>query len=183
MDHHINVRLAVEHFLVNQAALHDLPLISDVEIRNLFGPETASALDELDKYNQRRQLCRHCKSRCCRLIHCEIYSEKLKFCPLGNYRPLLCRMHYCSGFREDYPLLVKEIGDIYLDSLIAGGSRGMLNVDLFDCPPLLKVAPDLVSMVSALIREFMEDRCAEEKVCSKVTELVRKPPRSPGKTA
>jgi hypothetical protein len=135
-----------------------LPLISDSEMLRLFGAEVASALAEMERFNLEGSICQSCRGGCCRLVSCELYTPGLTLCPVQNFRPLLCRMHFCRHFSAVYPLLVKESGDIYLDSLIAAEKSGYKGVFLFDCPPLSRPAPGLVEALSQSLLEIREGR-------------------------
>jgi hypothetical protein len=136
-------------------------LISDSEMSCLFGEEVSSALAELEEFNSQGQICSRCRGQCCMLVSCELYAPAFTCCPVQGFRPVLCRMHFCRRFTEAYPLLVKQTGDIYLDSLIAAEKRGFKGVALFDCPPLNKVAPGMVQTLSRSIVAFREGRIDE----------------------
>jgi hypothetical protein len=155
-----------------------LPLVSDSEMAHLFGEEVASALAELELFSREGQICLRCRGSCCRLVACELYSPELTCCPVQKLRPVLCRMHFCRQFNPVYPLLVKESGDIYLESLIAAQNSGYKKVSLFDCPPLSKVAPGMVKSVSQSLVEFREgsrDEAATLKIIEAGLESYRNP--------
>jgi hypothetical protein len=160
-DHHLDIERAVRSFLQNYESLSRLPLISDSEMSRLFGEEVASALTELELFNRQGQFCLRCRGSCCRLVSCELYTPGLTRCPVQDLRPVLCRMHFCRQFSGVYPLLVKETGDIFLDSLIAAEKKGFKEVFLFDCPPLAKPAPGLVKSISRCIDDLREGRTDE----------------------
>jgi hypothetical protein len=143
-------------------------LISDSEMMRLFGEEVASALAELELFNRQEQLCPRCKGGCCRLVHCELFLPEMDCCPLHQYRPVLCRMHFCTKYSLTYPRLVKEIGDIYLESLITAEKAGCKTVALFDCPPLKKAAPAMVELVSRSLADFREGRASKTAVLESV---------------
>jgi hypothetical protein len=138
-----------------------LPLVSDAEMSRLFGPELGSGVAEMDDFNRREQVCDRCGGNCCRLVSCELYTPGLKSCPVQKMRPLLCRLHFCHSFARVFPILVKECGDIYLDSLIAAHAAGSKAIPLFDSPPLGKVAPEMVRAVSGILAEFRAGRLDE----------------------
>ena len=150
-NRHLDINEAVRNFLNHCESLSRLPLISDDEMRKLFGPEVAAALSELENYNRQAKICRNCAARCCQLVDCEIYAPEFSSCPVYHSRPLLCRMHYCHKFAPYYNLQVKALGDIFLESLIAVEHQGIRRTNLFDCPPLEKLAPALVGRISVLI--------------------------------
>jgi hypothetical protein len=167
-DHHLDIEEAVQGFLRNYESLVRLPLISDSEMSRLFGEGVASALAELGIFNQEEQLCLHCGGACCRLVRCELYLPEMGCCPLHQYRPVLCRMHFCTKYARTYPWLVKEIGDIYLESLITAEKAGCKTIPLFDCPPLKKAAPGMVELVSRSLAELREPGQYKELVLAKI---------------
>jgi hypothetical protein len=150
-------------------------LISDSEMSRLFGEEVASALAELETFNRQGQICSRCRGQCCTLVSCELYTPAFTCCPVQNFRPVLCRMHFCRRFTEIYPLLVKETGDIYLDSLIAAANRGFKGVDLFDCPPLKKSAPGMVQTLSHSLLAYKEGRLDEAAALKAIENEVGQP--------
>jgi hypothetical protein len=160
-EKHLDVNLAVNNFLKYFESLSRLPLITDAEMSCLFGEEINSVLVDLDYYNRQEKLCRSCASRCCQIIECEFYVSGLSRCPVYSSRPLLCRMHFCNQFSPRYCLQVKEIGDIFLESLLAAERLGSKKVGLFDTPPLGKQAPGLVAAVTPHIKAIREGRLDE----------------------
>jgi hypothetical protein len=145
-----------------------LPLISDSEMTRLFGEEVASALAELELFNRQERICPTCRGSCCRLVSCEFYTPELDCCPAQKLRPVLCRMHFCKSYARVYPWLVKEMGDIYLESLIEAGKSGYKKVFLFDCPPLKNCAPEMVTPVSHKLSEFKQGRAGKAAVLESV---------------
>ncbi len=152
---------AVASFVAHLPGLSRLPLVSDDEMARLFGPEVTSALAELDRHNQVAGHCLTCADRCCRLVGCELYAPELHRCPIQAFRPALCRMHFCHRFAGVYRPLVKELGDIFLNSLLAASPLDTERVKLFDCPPFDPYAPGLVAAVGAWVRAVTEGRLSE----------------------
>jgi hypothetical protein len=160
-DRHLDVDKARDHFLKNFESLSRLPLISDAEMEQLFGAEVSAALTELYQFNQKGNICRQCNSRCCLLVSCELYTARLSRCPIYSYRPVLCRVHFCNQYAPEYRTLVKKIGDIYIESLIEADRMDSEKVYLFDSPPLMKLAPELVAKIASYILDFKEGRLDE----------------------
>ena len=154
----MDIDKAKNNFLRNFERLSRLPLITDDEMQQLFGEEVKSALSELECYDQQEKLCAHCISRCCLLVDCELYTPELSCCPIHSFRPLLCRMHFCNRFALAYPSFVKEIGDIFLESLLAAERQNKKKAALFDSPPLGQYAPELVAAITSLIVDFKKGR-------------------------
>lgn len=159
---HLDVQKAVQSFLGQFESLARLPFIADSEMEQLYGQEVTSGLAELNRFNQENQLCRNCPDRCCRLVDCELYSEDFSGCPIHSYRPILCRMHFCSKFALEYPFLVKDLGDIFLDGLLAGQKINSRKANRLDSPPLAPYAPGLMAEISAGIAAVRENHLSEE---------------------
>jgi hypothetical protein len=160
-DRHLDKKRAVENVAAGFQGLAYLPFITDEENARLFGEEVAAALLQLEVFNGRESLCRGCLNRCCRLVNCEFYSPELTRCPVQPYRPPLCRMHFCDRFAAQYPQLVKDLGDIFLDGLQAVGRLDSQTADLFDSPVLSPLVPGLVGSVLPLLAAAREGRTDE----------------------
>lgn len=173
-DHHLDVNRAVKNFLVCFESLSCLPFIGDDEIVRLYGEQVETVLAELERYNQQENLCRNCEYRCCQLVKCEFYNLALSICPAHHFRPLLCRMHYCDKFTPVYPLAVKELGDIFLESLLAAERINIEKAKLFDCPPLSKLVPELTKSVSNFIKTTGEGRLDEDTILKLINDEIIK---------
>ncbi len=67
-DRNLDIKKAVTCFLANFEKLSRLPFLTDAEADQLYGPEVAAAMAELDDYNRREKVCPNCTSRCCLLV-------------------------------------------------------------------------------------------------------------------
>jgi hypothetical protein len=54
-------------------------------------------------------------------------------------------MHFCQRFSLEYPSLVKDLGDIYLDSVLVAQIINPQKAAMLDSPPLRQYAPNLVT--------------------------------------
>jgi hypothetical protein len=147
----MNKEKAIATFLERVERLSRLPFITDSETDELFGEEVADALAEFERYNQKEQVCSHCESRCCPAIDCEFYAPQFTRCPIYDLRPPVCRLHFCHRFPLDNGLLMKELGDIFLESLLVADRHGSLKIRLFDCPPISRIVPALVAITAPLM--------------------------------
>jgi Fe-S-cluster containining protein len=172
--YHLDVRKAVQRFQTQFEGLFRLPFISDDEMKQLFGEEVYSGLEGLRSLELQKKYCRDCKSRCCYLVDCEFYSESLTSCPVHSFRPVLCRMHFCNSFASESPLVVKELGDIFLDSWIAAQQIDADKARLLDSPPLSQYAPEIVSSIAARIKEIVADKQVESRVLSLIQTEIEK---------
>jgi hypothetical protein len=160
---HLDIAQAVGAFRDNYEELSYLPLITDAEMDRLFGPQVQAGLAELERYNRKGNICRHCPSKCCRLVDCELFAPEFTQCPIYPFRPVLCRMHFCHQFDADYKTLVKETGDVFLESLLEAERRGSRKARYFDCPPLGGLAPGLVDDITPLIAAVRAGRLKEDR--------------------
>ena len=156
----IDKEKAVSRFLERVDWLDRLPLITDAEMDDLFGDEVAAALAELDRRNQEEELCLHCDSRCCLACRCELYVPRFSRCPIQGLRPVLCRLHFCDRFRVAGSSLMDDLGDIFFESLLAADREGDPRVRLFEAPPLVGSAPDLIAVVSPWVKAVREGTLA-----------------------
>lgn len=165
-----DVDLAVRNFLNKLESLSHLPLMTDAEMDFSFGEEVTAALQELEVYNCQEGLCRTCRSRCCLLVDCELYVPGFSRCSIHKFRPLLCRMHFCNKFAPVYREMVKAVGDIFLESLLAGQHLDPAKTRLLDSPPLVPLAPGLVAHLRPFIDAFEEGRIDESTALKSIAE-------------
>jgi hypothetical protein len=158
---HLNMDKAVSRFVKNIEGLRHLPLITDDDMFLIWGEEVAESIAELSRFNQQENVCGTCKKSCCPLVHCELYYPSFSQCPIFPFRPAICRMHFCERFAVNDISFVREFADIYLNSLLEAKLNGSKKVDLFDCPPLAKYAPQLIAASIPKIRTFQEGHTDE----------------------
>ncbi len=154
----MNREKAINCFLERVESLTRLPLVTDDEMEGLFGDEVAAAVAELDRLNREVKACRDCPDRCCLLARCELYLPVFHRCPVHDLRPPVCRLHYCHRFGIDARSLIKEIGDIFFDCLLAAERCGSRKVRLFDSPPLGLAAPSLVAAAAPAVNAVLESK-------------------------
>ena len=173
-NHHPDIKTAVQNFLQHFESLSRLPLVTDAEMDLLFGAELNSALFELNLYNQQEKLCHLCRGQCCLLVDCELYVPEFGCCSIYKFRPLLCRFHFCHRFDPVYKELVKTVGNIFLESLLAVQAVAPKVTLLLDSPPLGKLAPDLINAVMPHIIAFKEGRLGEAAVLTAINAELEK---------
>jgi hypothetical protein len=147
----MNKEKAVARFLEHVEQLSRLPLITDSEMYELYGEEVSAAVAEMDHINQEERFCPDCQSRCCPVCGCELYAPQFDQCPIYNFRPALCRLHFCHRFNTAGRSIVIELGDIFFDSLSAAEQAGIARVRLFESPPLAAHAPGLITATAPLM--------------------------------
>jgi hypothetical protein len=145
---------AIRHFLQNVESLARLPLITDAETEQLLGPEVSQACAVMSHINQQKNLCGACQKRCCPLVKCELYDSRFSQCPIFEHRPLICRMHYCDQFIQTDKSFIREFADIYVNALVEAKIQGSQKVNLFDSPPLIRYAPQLLAAVGPALEAF-----------------------------
>ena len=152
----INKEKAIRNFLKRVEELSQLPLINDLEMNDLFGEEVASVLAEMERNNREEQVCSNCENKCCHAISCEFYASQFSQCPIYDFRPLVCRLHFCHKFYFSVSSWMEEISDIFFESLLAADRDGSDKVRFFDSPPLTRNSPDLIVVTSAWMNAVRE---------------------------
>jgi hypothetical protein len=147
---------AIEIFQEQLEQMTRLPLITDAEMDALFGEEMKAAVDKLACLEQEKHLCRDCQKRCCPAVKCELYAPQFPRCPIHEFRPPICRLHYCHRFFEDDDTLLKEMSDVFFDCLLTADRCGSGRVRYFDTPPLARCCPALVAKVEPWIKAVKE---------------------------
>ena len=135
----------IKLYLENVSKLTRLPFITDAEMEQLFGEEVASILGQISRYDEETHLCRDCQKRCCPVAQCELYDTHFTSCPIYSLRPVVCRLHFCHLFQKDCAQWVTELSDIFFECLLAGEAVGISSTTLFDCPPIVRCAPEFVT--------------------------------------
>jgi hypothetical protein len=158
---------AIRHFLQNVESLTRLPLITDEETEQLLGSEVMQACAVMSQINRQKNLCGACQKRCCPMVKCELYDARFSQCPILEFRPLICRMHYCDQFIQIDKSFIREFADIYLNALVEAKLQGSQKVNLFDSPPLSRYAPQLLIAVGPALQAFREGK-ADEKATLQV---------------
>ena len=141
----MNKKKAIASFTEHVEYLRHLPLITNSDMGKLFGVEVTTAVAELDRFNREEQICLRCQNRCCPACGCELYAPEFSQCPIYDFRPVLCRLHFCHRFNSAGRSVVVELSDIFFDSLLAAEQAGSDRVRLFESPPLAKAAPGLIT--------------------------------------
>lgn len=135
---------AIETFLAQVEKLLHLPFITDAEMKSLYGEDMPLVLDQLGHINDLNRFCQDCQSRCCPAVRCEFYAPQFSSCPIFDLRPPICRLHYCHRFFTDHDTLLKDMSDVFFDSLLKADSLGSNKVKFFDAPPLIHCCPELI---------------------------------------
>ena len=154
---------AISDFLERVDRFPQMVLVTDEEVKELFGEEVSTALAELERFGRQESLCAGCGGTCCRDIGCELYASWLSLCPIYHFRPLACRFHFCHRFDALHKSLVIELRDIFLGCYMAVDFRDSANLRSLDCPPLAGVCPELVAALSPWIEAVREGSLDPER--------------------
>lgn len=133
-------------------------LLTDDEVRDLFGAETAAALATFDRYSEESGLCASCGGDCCREIGCEVYSTLFEECPIHATRPLLCRFHFCHRFDAVDKSLVIALRDIFLACYTAYQISSGTIAEAMSIPPLETACPVLVANIEPVLEAVREGK-------------------------
>lgn len=108
---------AILNLTTNIGRFPQLPFISDLEVTGLLGAEVSCGLELLDEINREKGVCSACGGRCCQQLACELFAPEFGRCPIHEYRPLLCRFHYCERFGTEHEALIRELIDIFTSAV------------------------------------------------------------------
>jgi len=170
----MNKKAAISRFNEYISRLSRLPLITDDEMNELFGEEVAAALVRLSILDRKERLCSSCLDKCCRIIKCELFTSRFEQCPIHELRPALCRLHYCRAFGPEHDAIIKELGDIFFDSLAEAQHRGSARVDWFDSPPLAAACPELVKAASQWVEAVANGTLDHQRASQMIREEAEK---------
>lgn len=155
----------VEHF-------SQIVLITDKEIENLFGEEVSMVLTELERFMTQNRGCFDCGGACCNDIGCELYAPQYGRCPIYEYRPVACRLHFCHRLDDPYRPLIIELRDVFVGCHDAMDFSDCSNLRSLDSPPLGDGCPEFVAAVSpytVLVRNgSLDPDYAAQKICREV---------------
>lgn len=148
----MEVDLLTQNLWRSVERLPHLPFVTDTELEDNLDLQIVQALRLLDGINRAQSICSQCGGQCCRDMGCELFTAELGCCPIADYRPLLCRFHYCEKFGPEHETLIKWLRDLFAAAASHGeaGSRavGALELNLLllrtcrgaddPCPQLLE---------------------------------------------
>jgi len=80
--------------------------LTDEEFEALFGKQVIEAIGILDRYSEK--ICQTCGGECCTTVGCEFHSDRFDTCPIYEYRPAKCRLHYCDRVLDSELLTDEE---------------------------------------------------------------------------
>ena len=142
---------AIATFLGAVGRFVQVALLTDEEVRELFGADAAAALAAFDRYSEENGLCVSCGGVCCSEIGCEVYSPRFEECPIHATRPLLCRFHFCHRFDVVDKTLVIALRDIFLACYTADQISSGTIAKSMSVPPLETACPSLVANVQPVV--------------------------------
>ena len=138
---------AIESFLRHAEEFAHLPLVTDSELLKLYGEEVVAAIAGLERSGREEDVCLRCGAQCCRDIGCELYAPQFDQCPIYEFRPIACRLHFCHRFDAADRSLVLALRDVFLGSLTAVESRTGEALMALDSPPLAGCLPEFAAAV------------------------------------
>ena len=160
---HLNLDQAVDRFVSQVETLTRLPFMTDAEMLLVYGEEVVESAGVLSLYNRDTRVCLDCAKRCCLTVHCELYDAGFSRCPVFEYRPAICRMHFCEKFTIGDRSFISEFADVYLNSLLEAKLQGSRKVDFFDSPPFSRYAPEFIAAISPFLDAFRKGLSEESE--------------------
>ncbi len=157
-DFELDETKAIATFLDRVGRFAQVALLTDAEVGQLFGPETAAAMTAIDGYSRESGLCASCGGECCREIGCEVYTPLFDRCPIHDVRPLLCRFHFCHRFDAVDKGLVIALRDVFLACYTAEQISSGTIARSMSVPPLENGCPILAANVRPAMDSVRDGR-------------------------
>jgi hypothetical protein len=154
---------AIDRFLGRVDQFSQVALITSEEMERLFGEEVAQALAQLEHFLTENRICPDCGGACCRDIGCELYASQFGQCPIHEYRPIACRLHFCHRLDDPYRPLIIELRDVFVGCYRAIDLWDSPNLKSLDSPPFAEVCPQFVAGVSSWVNAVREGRLAPDR--------------------
>jgi hypothetical protein len=151
---------AIDRFLGRVDQFSQIALVTDGELAHLFGEEVAQALAQLEHYAAENRICADCGGVCCKDIGCELYSAQFSRCPIHEYRPIACRMHFCRRLDDPYRSVIVELRDVFVGCYGAMDFWPGASLRSLDSPPFGEVCPRFVAAVAPWINAVRQGRLA-----------------------
>jgi hypothetical protein len=154
---------AIDRFLRRVDQFSQVALITGEEVEHLFGEEVTRALLQLEHFLTENRICSDCGGVCCRDIGCELYASQFGRCPIHEYRPIACRLHFCSRLDDPYRSAIIELRDVFVGCYGAIDLWDSPNLKSLDSPPFAEVCPQFVAGVSSWVNAVREGRLAPDR--------------------
>lgn len=154
---------AISSFQYRTSGFAQLLLVTDAEVEELFGEEVARAVTELDTFNHKEGVCLSCQGKCCREIGCEFYAPAFDGCPIHQFRPIACRLHFCNHFDAADRSLVVELRDVFFGSFMTLDVCPDARLRALDGPPFASVAPELAAACSSSVERVRQGTLRPEE--------------------
>ena len=159
----MNLQKAITTFIERTDHLTRLCLVTDSELLKLYGEEVIMAVSELGKFDREEGVCLRCGGQCCRDIGCELYAPQFNQCPIYEFRPIACRLHFCHLFNAADNSPAVALRDIFLGSLSAEEIRTGETLTPLDIPPLSRCMPEFTTAVVPWIDEVRHGSLSPER--------------------
>jgi hypothetical protein len=144
-------------FLHRAREIGQLALVTDEELLQLLGEEVTATIATIERIGQDRRLCAACEGTCCSEIGCELYAPQFGRCPIHAYRPIACRLHFCSLFGAAHRAPIIELRDLFV-GCVAALERGESGSAVLEIPPLAVACPRLVAVAAPHVEQVRLSR-------------------------
>jgi len=151
---------AIDRFLGRVDQFRQIALVTDEEMTQLFGGEVAQSLAQLERFAAENRMCADCGGVCCRDIGCELYAALFSQCPIHEYRPIACRMHFCRRLDDPYRSLIIELRDVFVGCYRAMDFWPGASLRSLDTPPFGEVCPRFVAAVAPWVNAVRQGSLA-----------------------
>ena len=176
----MNTERAIENLIANLDRFPQLPFITDLELSQLFGQEVIQAIKFLEGINREHLICSACGGKCCQQMGCELFDEAFGECPVYEYRPVLCRLHYCEKFGDDQESLIRGLLDIFVRGVSRLETKHgaipaiELNMLLYSsCRQPGEPGPPLIEDIGHIVAPLKSGEADREKVLTMLHEKIQ----------
>jgi len=170
----MDIEKVVESFLRCVGELPHLSFVTDGEFRWLYGREVVAVAAELEGHDRKESLCLRCGGQCCRDIGCELYAPQFSQCPIHEFRPIACRLHFCHRFDAAGRSLSLDLRDVFAGSLKAAEERAGEGMTALDCLPLSRCSPEFVAAVLPWMEEVQRGCLSPERALTLISREARR---------
>lgn len=159
---------AISRFLDRVDHFSQIILVTDEEMRDLFGDDMTELLGQLDLFSRKERLCARCGGKCCADIGCELFAPHFGQCPIHSYRPIACRLHFCYSFDNPYKSTIIDLRDVFFGCFRAVDLWSSANIRSLDTPPFDGRCPELLAAVVLLVEAVRQRKAEPEAVAKEI---------------
>jgi hypothetical protein len=159
---------AISRFMDRVDRFSQIDLITDQEMRDLFGEEIMELLGQLELLGREERLCELCGGKCCADIGCELFSSHFGQCPIHSCRPIACRLHFCYSFDNPYKSAIIDLRDVFFGCFRGLDLQGSANIGSLDMPPFNSRCSGFLAAVAPLIESVRQGKAVPQNAAKEI---------------